>query len=451
MWKYGVQLLYSITYASFKAKTGLQPKHGLLERIDDIKIAINEETGQETKINKISFEVTKEFHKIIKSGILFVCDEFQEIKNSSAQSKAVSAVIKDINKCRCSSRYIFLSRTPMESEKHGINIMKVIHLIDKPRLFYRNKKGTIILDGIKNLILECERLSSRKTKKIIAEHKPYTANSIRDLALTLFVEIYVPSISSAMVDSSAKEFPNDIVNGFYKIKGRENVEMMDEGVQLLEDETKDFFVKGENGSKKIKPYLSRALRLIELAKVDIFARLGLDHLKKNKTGKLVVALNYTDPINNLADIFNENGYDVAVLDGKTSLTNRKKVISEFQEDTNNLRIIIMQLKVGGAGISLHDIYGNRPRFLLVSPNYEMNLIYQVTMRIYRQGLKSETHTRIVYAKGYETELRILNALARKSNFLGDLLEDKDAKFDIFPNSYPEYVEKWNDYIDDYYR
>ena len=63
------------------------------------------------------------------------------------------------------------------------------------------------------------------------------------------------------------------------------------------------------------------------------------------------------------------------------------------------------------------------------------------MRIYRQGLKSDVETKIVYLTGYKIENELLKAIAQKSKFLTKFLNENDIDKDTFPLDYETYIEE----------
>lgn len=447
--KYGATIIEAFSYQSFKGKKGLQPSHPYLTR-EDIESYTVEENGEIKPIVKTSFKCTEIFKELLSKGILFICDEFQEVKNNSAQSKAVAAVIEEL--IYTISRYLFLSRTPLENINQAIHIMRVLQFIDKPRLYYKDQSGKYNYDGALEIISICDSIDREKTDIIIEESKPHTQTSIKEMCFKLFYTVLIPEISSSMVDDKLGIFSNDTKNGFY-IADPSDLNTIKEGIKMLDREVEKF-LRSENNIEDnssnervgIRSRIIPALKLIEVGKIGIFSRKAIEDLSNDDNCKVLIALNFTESItkvyNQISSIF-----PCEILSGSVQQKKRKEIIDSFQENSNKLRCIIFQIKVGGVGISLHDIYGNHPRKMYISPGYEMSIIYQASMRIYRQGIKSNAETRIVYVNDVDQELRILDALSRKTETLKKIISTESLKYDKFPGDFDRYIEEEVKYFD----
>jgi len=436
--KYGIKILHVTTYSSFSSKLDYIPKHGYLNKTrTTIKY---KRLGKDVEKHKVKFSATDKLIASLESGFLFVIDEFQEVKNNSIKSKSISAVIKQMLKNENRSKFMFLSRTPMECPKHALNVMRVTQIINKSKLYNISKKGNFKLKGMKNVIKIASNFDKENTDVILNEddYNPITAKNIDLIVVRLFIDIIIPNLSSVMIDEKYESnIKNNVMNGFYRHEN--SVKYITDGINLLEESAKKFL----NNNKKSETMgsLIRAMYMIELGKVSTFFRIANLYIEKNPKGKVIIALKYSEPIENLYMLFISNYYKCAILDGSTTLKKRKEIITKFQEDSDKLQILVTQIRVSAAGISLHDIHGNRPRMMLISPTYEMSLIYQASMRIYRQGLKSDVETKIVYLTGYKIENELLKAIAQKSKFLTKFLNENDIDKDTFPLDYETYIEE----------
>ena len=93
----------------------------------------------------------------------------------------------------------------------------------------------------------------------------------------------------------------------------------------------------------------------------------------------------------------------------------------FQSDT--LRVLLVNIKAGGAGLSLHDLNGKYPRISLICPTFSVVDYRQVLGRIHRSGAKSKAIQKILFSAG-TVEERVAKLL-RQKNFRMDLLNDAD--------------------------
>jgi hypothetical protein len=87
--------------------------------------------------------------------------------------------------------------------------------------------------------------------------------------------------------------------------------------------------------------------------------------------------------------------------------------------------LIAHPQVGGVSVSLHDVYGGFPRYMLIIPTYKLIEMLQAIGRIFRAGTLSKAFCRIVYAKAFGGEPKILLALANKSDVLQKVTSSED--------------------------
>lgn len=95
--------------------------------------------------------------------------------------------------------------------------------------------------------------------------------------------------------------------------------------------------------------------------------------------------------------------------------------TRFQADV--LRVLLVNIKAGGAGLSLHDLHGNHPRISLVCPTFSVEDYRQALGRIHRSGAKTKAIQKILFSAG-TVEERVAKLLRHK-NFRMDLLNDAD--------------------------
>jgi len=450
--KYNATLLEIYSYQSFKGKSGKQPNHQYLIRSDIESLTIDDEGNAKSMI-RTEFNCTSIMKELLDKGCLFICDEFQEVKNNSAQSKAVATVIQDL--IHTTTRYLFLSRTPIENINQAIHLMRVFQFIDKPRLYFKDQTGNYNYEGALQIIRICDIIDEESTNVIIEDSKPHTQTSIREMCFKLFYSVLIPEISSSMVDDQIETFVNDTKNGFYDVS-HEDALLIQKGLDILKQEVTKFAkiaeIENEKSEKNnteenteekkkgtLRAKIIPAMRYIEFGKSGIFSRKAIEDLTKDPDCKILIALHFLDSIKEVYQKVSQN-FSCEMLTGSLTLERREEIIRLFQENSNKIRCIIFQIKVGGVGVSFHDIFGNHPRKMYISPGYEMSIIYQASMRIYRQGIKSDAQTRIVYAKGISQEMRILDALARKTETLKKIISTDSLRYDKFPGDFEQYIE-----------
>lgn len=177
--------------------------------------------------------------------------------------------------------------------------------------------------------------------------------------------------------------------------------------------------------------LQSEFRNIELLKIPTFVELTEEYLENNYS--IVIFVNYTDTLKLLSEKLKTD----AVIYGGQSLKDRDKVIERFQSD--EVRVVIANIKAGGVGISLHDINGKYPRVALISPTTSATNLIQALGRIHRSGGKSKSLQRIIFAAHTPEEmisrllfkklanLSVLNDGEMETYYIEGLLEDETVK------------------------
>lgn len=135
----------------------------------------------------------------------------------------------------------------------------------------------------------------------------------------------------------------------------------------------------------------RARQRIELLKVPTLAELAEDHVAEGMSAAIFV--NFEETVQALSKKLDTNCIITGAIKGDKREENRIK----FQEGKE--RIIVMNIRAGGAGISLHDEFGNYPRVSIISPTYSAQDLKQALGRIHRAGAKSPALQKIIFAAG----------------------------------------------------
>lgn len=101
---------------------------------------------------------------------------------------------------------------------------------------------------------------------------------------------------------------------------------------------------------------------------------------------------------------------------------RKENLEKFQ--SNESKIIILNLQAGGVGISLHDIHGGHPRAALICPTYNARNLKQALGRVHRSGGKTSCLQKLIFAAD-TIEDNIAKALKNKLQAI-DTVNDLDT-------------------------
>ena len=155
----------------------------------------------------------------------------------------------------------------------------------------------------------------------------------------------------------------------------------------------------------------------ELVKVPLFIDMIEEGIEDGMA--VVVFLNFTDTINAIAERLNTD----CIFDGKVGDKERQQSVDDFQDGKE--KVILVNIQSGGAGLSLHDIYGKNPRLALISPSYSAVLMRQSTGRVWRDSSKSKSIQKIVFVAGTVEEQVCENVKEKIDNL--DLLNDGDLE------------------------
>lgn len=427
--EYGVEVIDIISYQSLRSQKNHQPKHGLLQRIDNF-------TG---KVNQVSFYPTKEYSELINNGIFVIFDEIQNIKNNSDQYKACSALIRPIL-AGGRSRFGLLSGTPFDKEDHAVNLLKLIGFIRSPRLYsFSEAHGgkELVLEGLQELIDACHFINSQETSKVLAEI-PLKKGNMNTLCYTLYTRVIKANMSGAMASPTDITGTFNVANGFYHISPDRATEL---ATALNDLASAVKFNEGtataQIGADTIGE-VTKALVRIENAKTLDWARVSAKALNDDPTLKVVISVNYTSTINELKYLLQI--FDPLVLNGEIPANKRSPIVKMFNEDPSR-RIILMNTAVGGIGISLYSPQTNSPRLMLLSPSYKLLDVTQAAARIYGPGMTSDATVHMFYGSGVGArETGILSALAKKTQVLKGTLEDEVTEELLLPGDYPSFEE-----------
>ena len=419
--KYGVTILTIITYQTLRGTSLTELNHDLLSKEGD------------------NFYPTQKYIQHVKNGILLVFDEFHNLKNPTIQTQASHTLVRALVQLNSCSRIALLSNTPFCKPIHSESICKMLGIITYDKLYnYDINTHQYHLLGIQQVINTCKELDPLITDNLV---RPLVIdkNTAHTLCYQLYVQILKRFVSSAMPskDEEDSKIIKDCKNGYYDMS-QTNIDKLSKASSLLSRA-----VNYHEGSQTV--YVScgawgdiaRAQIMSEEAILDTFAELAAKVLSQPQS-KVIIYLNYVDHMLTLYSLLEK--YNPMLMYGQTKPKDRDIIINNFQLPNDSYRLLISNIKVGGIGINLDDRDGNWPRYMYISPSYNIIDIHQATGRIYRlPHTKSSATVRIIYSKQVKHQTKILHALARKSETLREIQYNSDDDI-LFPGEYPSYID-----------
>lgn len=169
----------------------------------------------------------------------------------------------------------------------------------------------------------------------------------------------------------------------------------------IEDIKKD----DKDGASHLTEML-RARQVSEAQKIPAFIDLANDALDEGRS--VVLAVQFNETIKLLVEAMVKRS-KVSVIHGTQTTDERTLSIAEFQANRNH--VMVLNLRAGGVGVSLHDLHG-RPRTAIISPSWSAVDLQQVLGRVWRAGGKSGSVQYIVYALG-TVEEQVAEGLEKK--------------------------------------
>jgi superfamily II DNA or RNA helicase len=166
----------------------------------------------------------------------------------------------------------------------------------------------------------------------------------------------------------------------------------------------------------------RARQKAELLKVPLIIEMIEEAIEDGMS--VAVFVNFTETIKALSKRLKTD----CIVWGENKGTERENNIDAFQADKK--RIILVNIKAGGSGLSLHDLNGNYPRIAIISPTNSAIDLRQALGRIHRDGAKSKALQKIVFVANTEEEDTCERVKAKLENL--DTINDGDM---IIGNSY----------------
>lgn len=160
----------------------------------------------------------------------------------------------------------------------------------------------------------------------------------------------------------------------------------------------------------------RARQRAELIKVPLLVEMAEDAIESGMS--VVIFLNFSESIKALSKRLKTN----CIVWGENKGEERQRNIDAFQADTE--RIIIVNVKAGGAGLSLHDLNGQFARMSLISPTPSAVDLRQALGRIHRDGAKSKALQKIIFVANTEEEKTCEKVKLKLENL--DTINDGDV-------------------------
>lgn len=426
--RYGIPIHFIVSYESLMSTRGHQPKHPYLQRID--------QDGQ-----KPIFVPTKALLDLVGDTTLFVFDECSKIKNNTAMFRACNSITKSVVFSTVTkARIALISATPIDNEKMAVNSLRLLGMITMDKLYTKDPQtGEMKFKGMSELVTYCCHYDRAKTEETLREFSTINSDNIKTVCYKLFLNVIL-GVMQAIMDIPEDVLKRDCRNGYYRVRPADRDRLVDLIDTLSRAAGYNEKTDSIDDNTAIMTQVTETVRQLEMLKARSLGDLLVRRLRKHKDIKVVACMEQTDALATVQTIVTDAGFSCLALWGKIKAKDRPKLVKQFQEDPN-IRCIVMNTQVGGYGISLHDTEGDFKREIYIMPSFSIERIHQATFRVSRVGSKSIPRIILFFCDCGKKEMRILNALFRKSEIYIAVSKMTDAKKKVLmPGQYPDYIE-----------
>lgn len=450
---FGIPIHQILSFQSLRSTKYHQPKHGYLHRRDTkssmmVAHAWRPNEFNEIEIDQVEFEITELYAKMVEEGLLLIIDEIQNIKNISTQFKAAQTLIHSITlkngrpkfeKQDLNSHVLLLSGSPIDKQEQAMHMFRSLGIMTDDRVAqYNIRTGIQEWRGMQQIYDYCYSLNSIVTPNI--PHKR-AWEKFDPYVYRLFQQVFKMKCASSMLPPS-NDFALEKTNAYYNIDAQ-GAEIIKRGLGRLVTAT------NFNGNQVVMQAnamagVTTAMQIIETGKIQLLAKIARE---KIQDFKVVVCVNFTESLKDLEGILKD--LEPLILNGAVPEAKRADILSKFQQPNRDFSLLLCNQAVVSTGIDLDDKEGSFPRFCIVSPTYSTITMYQLAHRFQRADTKSSATIQMIFAKkeglkkeacGDIIELRVLDALGRKSQVMKDTTPDQDEAGVIFPGDYDDWEE-----------
>ncbi|MHB1774353.1 MAG: hypothetical protein ACYCST_22015, partial [Acidimicrobiales bacterium] len=318
-----------LTYDCLSSMKNIQPKHGLLQRIDN--------GGSQP-----TYLPTSLLNEIIKGGVLIIFDEFQKLKNTNAKHYAAKAIIQHYNQVQSRSRIGLLSGSILDKEEMATNTFRLLGFLKAPKLYAR-RGGKITPEGLEDIFSWARMIDPEGLQKFLSENQ-FIPGEASSYIFNIFIEIFKPQIMSIM--PIIIEGTLDVKNGYYKMPPKDEIEYnkyLDDFKEAVQFDEVSLTV---NQKKEAIGDVITAVVKIQNSKAYTLARkvhetlnaVMYDSRGNRLIPKVVVFANYNDVIDKIMYLL--SAYKPIKLVGDTKKEHRNVIIKAFQEPNPNFRLLV---------------------------------------------------------------------------------------------------------------
>jgi superfamily II DNA or RNA helicase len=199
-------------------------------------------------------------------------------------------------------------------------------------------------------------------------------------------------------------FPeNEIIVEAYDMGN--NSDRIQHAYDIMEKELVQLEKHTANYSAHVFAVIMKMRRRVEMLKIPTMVEMIEDLYEERKS--VVAFVNFTDTIETIkarlehSKLFRNKDL-IGLIYGERTMRQRDADIDAFQADKK--RIMLVNIACAES-IGLHDITGKYPRATIVNPSFSAIKVLQALGRVHRQGGKTKSYQRLVFAdRTYENHI-----------------------------------------------
>ena len=349
-------------------------------------------------------KLTADWEERCAAGLLLVLDEVHLLKNDSQRSKHLNEMTSELA-WHPRSRLLMMSGTPLVDEREAPRLAQLLMLYQTKPLV-RVKPSTLerTLGGLEELYQFCE--------KVDASFARFPLKLEADIAVSRCLGWLRGRIAFSMRKPVEQVPSPDLYRFVYDgpLSGEYTVAMCDAKGMISR-------ALGMLASRRIAEgmrLLSSGMTRLEFAKIPAFIETTLRLLEQSPNGKVIVMLNYLEPIKRVSEALAM--YNPLVIQGTTKIEKRHRLRVAFQTASTQHRVLVANMSLLNNGVNLDDQDGRFPRMMLVSLSYHGITLQQVNKRVHRIPSRSTAAIYYVALQGMEERSLYAN-LQKKATML----------------------------------
>lgn len=374
-----------------------------------------------------------------KRWFIFV-EELHSTKNNTITNNATAAVLRAARRAANhkggSVWIVMLSASPLDSDKNALNFFKLIGMRDPVRS--GNLHDMFVTSNpwlLDNARIQAADFTPTCSNIITSETKATSkASEVHKRAAELLDKCVMSKIHFAALEIT----PKQLWNAFLEIVSEDDNERIRQAEAKLK-EVKTLQQKGARHYKEAFKLLGEARQLTEIAIAEAMALDAVARLRSDPNCKCLIVFDFIASVNRAISVLQRYGFYVGgtvarvagvnssaddLMDSMKASTSKDTdaAISKFQENNNQLRVVVGIASRISTGIDAHDIHGGHQRHTLTPANYDRLKMEQIFGRTPRIGSKSIPQILVCYPKQLgELIMSIYSSYQTKSKVLSRTL------------------------------